>query len=186
MEALSTRLMNVWWHFSSGGASRTRLLKSFATIATSVTSCSYCGKNHYTGHCDEFLRLSPDERKVVVANKSLCYNCLKAGHVSRNFHSHSSCRSCRVSLNSLLHGAINRRTDGDQPSQPKRRHLSVAATQQDPQTITNSWEQLDSGSSAWLSVLPTAIVTLGNGGPRTEIFVFLWILVQKRHSSPSH
>ncbi|CAH0400928.1 unnamed protein product [Chilo suppressalis] len=41
--------------------------------------CSFCLKDHYIYNCKEFVKLSPEERRDVVQEKQLCFNCLVPG-----------------------------------------------------------------------------------------------------------
>ena len=131
-----------------------RPIKSFATTAFSKSKCAKCNESHYTGHCEEFLRLNPNERKFLAANKSLCYNCLREELESRNSPSQSSCRNCRGSHHTLLHGAVSRPFEVVGPSAPKRRQLTTVATLNNTQIPSTPLETVDDSETSILGILP--------------------------------
>ncbi|XP_055590318.1 uncharacterized protein LOC129742446 [Uranotaenia lowii] len=73
-------------------------------VETGERRCSVCSQNHRLKECDNFKRLSVDERMQVVQREKLCRNCL-------NFHGNRSCRvngqcnvdGCKIRHHPLLH-----------------------------------------------------------------------------------
>jgi len=53
-----------------------------------------------------FDELSVEQRRTFEKEKSLCFNCLKHGHVSRNCESKFICKFCHICHHSLLHADI--------------------------------------------------------------------------------
>jgi len=47
-------------------------------------NCFICSKEHYLQECSEFLKMDIRERKKVLMEKGLCYNCLRKGHTLVN------------------------------------------------------------------------------------------------------
>ena len=50
---------------------------------TGQRGCSLCKRIHGMWKCDKFRALSQPERKKVVSEKALCFNCLGAGYHAR-------------------------------------------------------------------------------------------------------
>ena len=69
--------------------------------------CGFCGGAHRTGNCEEFTRLSVDERVVAVMKRGMCFCCLEPGHRARECTSTQKCtvRQCTGRRHHpLLHG----------------------------------------------------------------------------------
>lgn len=90
---------------------QTKELKSYKQktfqISTTEKICIKCKENHTLCHCEEFIKLLPDERIGFVKNKNLCYNCLLPGHPVFKCRLRISCRICGKRHHSLLHKTIN-------------------------------------------------------------------------------
>ena len=54
-------------------------------------SCVVCGKDHRLFYCEDFKSLMPKDRLKVVKKHRLCFNCLLAGHGSKNCRKTSVC-----------------------------------------------------------------------------------------------
>ena len=68
--------------------------------------CIFCGNSsHKLGltYCDKFKELDCSKRRSVVADKKLCFNCLRVGHSVQNCRNPERCKICRKSHHSLLH-----------------------------------------------------------------------------------
>lgn len=76
--------------------------RSFLSNTTS-TVCSFCNNSdHDISTCEEFLKLSVQERLSKVKDKKLCINCLRKGHFILNCRA-KSCRLCKRRHHTLLH-----------------------------------------------------------------------------------
>lgn len=64
---------------------------------------NFCKGPHTIYKCEEFLKLSINDRKERVRNLNLCENCLRTGHTKANCQL-GPCRLCKTKKhNSLLH-----------------------------------------------------------------------------------
>ncbi|XP_076392692.1 uncharacterized protein LOC105661897 [Megachile rotundata] len=64
--------------------------------------CALCKKDHYIQTCDQFLKLSVEDRIQAVLAAKLCINCLRPGHAYNNCF-FSKCKKCHGKHNTLLH-----------------------------------------------------------------------------------
>ncbi|KAJ8946651.1 hypothetical protein NQ314_008823 [Rhamnusium bicolor] len=79
-----------------------RSTKSFAVTNVS-RSRSHCKGEHYIQFCNEFLKLSVNDRSKLAKELKLCLNCLRQGHFLPNCMSQSTCRKCKKRHHTLLH-----------------------------------------------------------------------------------
>lgn len=64
--------------------------------------CYYCNNEHSIYSCDQFLKLSLDEKWKFVKGRKLCKNCLRNNHLGKQCVM-GPCRKCRQYHNTLLH-----------------------------------------------------------------------------------
>ncbi|XP_057654737.1 uncharacterized protein LOC130892994 [Diorhabda carinulata] len=64
--------------------------------------CVLCEGNHYIHNCQQFLKLSIEEREGKAKALKLCTNCLKTGHYSKVCR-RGTCIKCHGKHNTLLH-----------------------------------------------------------------------------------
>nr|XP_029734573.1 uncharacterized protein LOC109415800 [Aedes albopictus] len=75
-----------------------------ATASPPSYSCPLsCSDSHSLRTCPVFLGKSVSQRRELVSQKRLCWNCLSFGHQSKKCGSKFSCRTCREKHHSLLH-----------------------------------------------------------------------------------
>ncbi len=67
------------------------------------TICTVCQSSHPLYLCPSFKQMDVEKRSAVVKSASLCFNCLRAGHSSRDCNSRHMCRLCNKRHNSMLH-----------------------------------------------------------------------------------
>ncbi|XP_070854717.1 uncharacterized protein [Drosophila suzukii] len=80
---------------------------SHVLVSTEANTCVKCNsKEHKIYACSKFGELSIEHRRTFVKAKSLCFNCLKPGHVSRKCESKFTCKFCHNRHHSLLHADI--------------------------------------------------------------------------------
>ncbi|XP_057374753.1 uncharacterized protein LOC130695607 [Daphnia carinata] len=63
--------------------------------------CVFCGADHPVSQCTTVS--SVEERKRIVLQKRLCFNCLSAKHQRKDCQSRAVCRICRKQHHSSLH-----------------------------------------------------------------------------------
>lgn len=62
-----------------------------------------CSDNHSLRSCPVFLGKTISQRRDLVSQKRLCWNCLSFGHQSKKCGSKFTCRTCHEKHHSLLH-----------------------------------------------------------------------------------
>ncbi|XP_076298363.1 uncharacterized protein LOC143217706 [Lasioglossum baleicum] len=86
--------------------------KVHAVTGTSGTSkCRLCEKDHFILFCPRFKSLTPPERRKVVTEKKLCFNCL-SNHQVRDCHSNKRCQTCVGKHHTALHVPIENPPSG--------------------------------------------------------------------------
>ncbi|XP_077266386.1 uncharacterized protein LOC143899738 [Temnothorax americanus] len=76
---------------------------SVANVATSNLSCPLCKENHQLYHCEEFLKLTVEDRIKNAKKAHLCINCLRSTTHQSKLCKSSACRKCSKKHNTLLH-----------------------------------------------------------------------------------
>ncbi|XP_058817348.1 uncharacterized protein LOC131680652 [Topomyia yanbarensis] len=76
-----------------------------ATVESNYSSlpCLACPEKHLLFQCPAFSEMSVCQRRELVSQKRLCWNCFRTGHQARNCTSVFSCRNCHEKHHSLLH-----------------------------------------------------------------------------------
>ena len=74
------------------------------TPTTDAPSCDYCHRSgHYLNECDAFSGLTMENKRSFIVSERRCFNCMRAGHISRDCRSRFRCRTCRGKHHSFLH-----------------------------------------------------------------------------------
>ena len=69
-----------------------------------IKRCMACDSvSHVVWRCENFIKRSLSDRKALVRQKNLCFNCLGVGHIAKNCPSQRKCRTCSQAHHSLLH-----------------------------------------------------------------------------------
>jgi hypothetical protein len=91
---------------SSGqSSSEKKNLSSSHHVSTesSSRSCLKCSKPHHLYQCNDFAAMGVQDRKSLVVDNKLCFNCMFSGHSSRNCPVNFKCRHCGLKHHRLLH-----------------------------------------------------------------------------------
>ena len=96
-------------------------------VATDKSACVICTKPHALFECNEFKKLSVEERGNVVRKFHLCFNCLSSGHGDRNCQS-GTCRKCSKRHHTLLHRDWRENPEQDQQSSPENVNVKPSLT----------------------------------------------------------
>ncbi|CAB0041228.1 unnamed protein product [Trichogramma brassicae] len=87
--------------------------------------CSQCQEpGHFIVMCPRFKNASTQERKNVVVNERLCYNCL-GRHSVRNCRSSIRCKVCGQSHHTMIHPEDDKSKQTDTNTAKLRHHGSV-------------------------------------------------------------
>lgn len=112
----------------------------------SVT-CLFCGKNHQTQECSQYLNLDIDGRWKLVKDNKLCFNCLLKGHTI--FRCKKKCcgeHGCKRRHHSTLH-----KVDLNVNAAPFQPDQQVASTTQSGRVMS---AQLEEESSVLFKIIP--------------------------------
>ena len=133
----------------------------------SSRSCTACDSlSHPIWKCKKFIESSISERRALVKQKGLCFNCLGKDHLVKVCSNKKRCKKCSGNHHSLLH------FPNFLPKQPKliseraedSTATSVSSPEQD-QTIVLEDSHLVKGKKR-LQVLPVCVTNLTTGKGR--------------------
>ncbi|XP_051157988.1 uncharacterized protein LOC127279591 [Leptopilina boulardi] len=97
-------------------------------VSTSKGTCSLCGDQHYLGHCADLKTQYPEQRKKVVTQLKLCFNCLRSGHMVRECLSKSRCQECKAPHHTLLHQPTTLKRPTEDTPRPTGSEASFASS----------------------------------------------------------
>ena len=136
-------------------------VKSFH--ATTVAKCAFCNRDHLIYKCEKFASLTSKEKEKAVANRCLCFNCLKPGHGVKDCRSERKCETCSRRHNTLLH-----RGTASKPSDNKEANTAEQTSgEDDAQTTSDALIQVHFNRKQESSpvILPTVVLNiLGSDG----------------------
>nr|XP_029709473.1 uncharacterized protein LOC109417556 [Aedes albopictus] len=89
-------------------------------------SCFACSDRHFMFQCQSFAKMPVSQRRDLVSQRKLCWNCFRTGHQARSCTSKFSCRSCRDRHHTLLHD----------PSQPGKSSSAPAVTSKSHEALS--------------------------------------------------
>ncbi|XP_062704661.1 uncharacterized protein LOC134286964 [Aedes albopictus] len=84
-------------------------VKSIVNSATNepmsdAPPCHACSQKHQLFQCPTFANLSVVQRRELISQRSLCWNCFRPNHQAKVCKSKFSCRTCHAKHHTLLHG----------------------------------------------------------------------------------
>ncbi|KAF4514104.1 UNVERIFIED_CONTAM: hypothetical protein B566_EDAN019054, partial [Ephemera danica] len=79
--------------------------------------CPICKVNHYLNLCSAYQEMSVTDRRRLVNDAKLCFNCLSKSHMVSNCQMKSSCRVCQKRHHTTLHNN-DHNNHAKQESQP--------------------------------------------------------------------
>ncbi|XP_058444228.1 uncharacterized protein LOC131425933 [Malaya genurostris] len=84
---------------------RSKIAVSAATTENKspTPSCIACSESHYLFQCQAFANMAINQRRELVSQRKLCWNCFRTGHPARSCGSKYTCRICRDRHHTLLH-----------------------------------------------------------------------------------
>lgn len=151
--------------FKQGGKPQPKL--SHATTQRNI--CPLCKEQHALFSCKLFLELPIRDRISQVKQLRICFNCLRAGHISTDCKS-SHCRKCDKSHNTLLH--IDR--PSVQPNtQNTEKTISQGSSTQNPSTSLNSVVNCTVSNDNTHKILATAVILITDSNGKTHDCVAL-------------
>lgn len=67
-----------------------------------IPKCCLCSGAHKLYACNQFINMPLEERRKLVKNNLLCFNCLSPGHQSNSCFG-SGCKKCGKKHNTMVH-----------------------------------------------------------------------------------
>ncbi|XP_058816948.1 uncharacterized protein LOC131680246 [Topomyia yanbarensis] len=125
----------------------------------SAPSCLACPEKHFLFQCPAFSEVSVRQRRELVSQKRLCWNCFRTGHQARNCTSKFSCRYCHEKHHSLLHESESSKmlsTPVNEESQP----IPSTSAHADPSSSAKSNSQVSLSVQAQHSTVLLETVSL--------------------------
>ncbi|XP_058839510.1 uncharacterized protein LOC131694986 [Topomyia yanbarensis] len=95
-----------------------------------MPSCFSCTERHFLFQCPVFAKMSIQQRRELVSQRKLCWNCFRSNHQARNCSSKYSCRTCRERHHTLLHVSSSTQKSSSSP-------VVIAPTQEPPPLATS-------------------------------------------------
>ena len=89
--------------------------------------CGVCGKNHPTDRCFKLLHCNGSERRERVQRASLCYRCLRKGHIAKGCS--SVCSKCNGRHYKLLCGVQSLSVGSSPNGKGINKHVSMASAE---------------------------------------------------------
>ncbi|XP_052563020.1 uncharacterized protein LOC120423482 [Culex pipiens pallens] len=83
--------------------------RSVALVVESGTMCPVCYQQHEFDDCEQFNKMSVNERYNQLCKHGRCFNCLKKGHRAGECTSTNTCQSCGKLHHILLHKNATRK-----------------------------------------------------------------------------
>ena len=74
-------------------------------LSDELRDCPICvgPEKHSLAHCQQFLDMSVDKRRNLVALLKRCFRCMAAEHISRDCPTNTKCKTCESNHHELLH-----------------------------------------------------------------------------------
>ncbi|UYV75668.1 hypothetical protein LAZ67_13000958 [Cordylochernes scorpioides] len=109
--------------------------KTFKTyqVNTNIIKCTYCNSSHKLGTCQEFAKLSLDDRIKFVRSKNLCINCLGVNHYANHCKITATCKICNKNIHSSFHNYNFQRRQG--PISTTEHKANASEEQNQRQTV---------------------------------------------------
>ena len=90
-----------------GQVGKTNARVFFSSVSTGGTSvgitCKLCSQTHTMENCQEFQKMTLQERREVTRRFGLCRGCLRRGHVAKDCKRKQRCKQCGGLHPTLLH-----------------------------------------------------------------------------------
>ncbi|XP_058455678.1 uncharacterized protein LOC131432993 [Malaya genurostris] len=152
----------------AGSNTITRRIQTPKLVANTAASSSHgnsptcisCSDKHLLFQCPTFQGLPVGQRRELISNKRLCWNCFKSSHIARNCDSKYTYRHCHERHHTLLHQT------------PVSNQASKASSSQQPAALT-----VESGQRSEPPSLAEVSMPAQRSSPSTVFLstVALWV-----------
>ncbi|XP_013410717.1 uncharacterized protein LOC106173924 [Lingula anatina] len=134
--------------------------------------CVFCSGNHTIKQCFKFARMNYSDRKILVSENKLCFNCLQSNppHTARTCQWKQLCQvpGCGKRHHALLHPPC---VPANSPALQREPGANATSVVTDPVVAVQS-AAVATGRRISLQIVPVT-VSGGNGGPIIETYAFL-------------
>ena len=111
-------------HFVQMNSMPSPAQKDTQQTPSKVRQCTACESSaHFVWRCEKFVKMPLSDRKALVRQRHLCFNCLGTGHGVKTCPSKGRCRTCSQTHHTLLHPE-----DFDKPDSQRPNHDSSVAS----------------------------------------------------------
>ena len=76
---------------------------SFKSTSKQTPSCLLCKGNHYLSKCEQFTKMSQQDRLQTIKKFNCCLNCFSPYHVVKGCSSKTNCKVCNKRHHTTLH-----------------------------------------------------------------------------------
>ncbi|XP_048522596.1 uncharacterized protein LOC125504514, partial [Dendroctonus ponderosae] len=132
-----------------------------------------CQADHFIFSCQDFLKLTPQQRFNKIKKLNACRNCLRVGHQAKECRNQYSCKKCSERHNTLLHFETPQFANHLSINQRNHSQLPTAGTNDSsfnsPFDLTQSQSVVNHIKSEPYIMLSTAIISVldRNGKPHS-------------------
>lgn len=119
--------------------------------------CMLCGQNHKLIECNNFKKMSPENRRQFATEKKLCFSCCHVNHMTRNCKYARVCNidGCKSKHNRLLHA-----------KSADNKNAVSESSQDKPDTVNC---HVKNQNKVYYQIVP---VTLINGNKNVKTYAF--------------
>ena len=131
--------------------------------------CSYCGQDHVTYSCVEFLKLDPHQRFDFIKLKRRCFNCF-GKHFTNSCDKEKRCKKCQGKHHTLLHfnDTTTVTTHVNQGGCSSKSNPSEVEGQTSSTNVAVALSELSSVN----------IAECNNANPSTNLLATAWVIVE--------
>ena len=133
----------------------------------SPRECVVCKGDHNVSKCRLFAEKSLEQKKQLISENRLCYNCLRSGHIVRNCRS----RPCTVSNCGRKHHTLIHPPESQDNQEPEQPHSSSQSEQSNVYSV-HDVSSVSGFNSVRLKVLPVNVWNW-NQSKTVQVYAFL-------------
>ena len=127
--------------------------KTYGDTFKTSRLCFLCKGSHSLWNCFKFIENSVEERRKLVKEKSLCFNCLRIGHRVVDCEFKRSCQVCGQRHNTLLHTSIS----SPKLTQSIESKKNVEAAENVVVSLSNTRAAIPAANKRFMNILPIKV-----------------------------
>ena len=109
--------------------------------------CPLCQDAHGLGRCEQFRKMTPQERRDYLAQQRRCYTCFQPGHNVQNCKLRLTCTKCGRGHHILLHGAQWDRLGGGRAAPSAAAGAGGASSQRERALLADAGEEEEAAAA---------------------------------------